>query len=240
MKKTDAEKTLHALNVLIGFFLFLGSIVGVITIGISIVLFFIGIIVNLVLAFVYGNYKKNGRCRKAVITLRAISISIIMLAMLAPMIMMKFQNNKFIYPVKRFCYNYGNYSIVKNNILPSGLPEKCDDYLFITMGSFPAQDYHPSAYLVFHTDSGTISEYENYFESLENSERKVTHMPDKEDYYDDDSRLKCPKELPQHVFNRLKPQHIHDFKNSIIYTVPSYYGKGCMLDYKSGLAVFWY
>lgn len=240
MKKTDTEKTLYALNILIGFFLFWVSIYGVITFGISIVLFFIGIIVNLVLALSYGIYKNHNRCRTAVIVLRAVSITILVLAVLAPMIMMKFQNNKFIYPVKRFCYNYGNYSMVKNNILPSGLPEKCDDYLFITQGSFPAQDYHPSAYLIFHTDSETLSEYENHFDSLYNAERKVTHMPDKKDYDDDDSRLKCPKELPQHVFYRLEPEHIHNFEDSIIYTVHSYYGKGCMLDYKSGLAVFWY
>lgn len=121
------------------------------------------------------------------------------------------------------------------------MPKKCDDYMFITQGSFPAQDYHPSAYLAFHTDSETLKKYENHFDSLNNVELKVTHMPDKEKSMGgDDSWSKCPEELPRHVFGQLQPEHIHDFEKAIIYTVPSYYGKGCMLDYNSGLAVFWY
>lgn len=237
MKKT----TLHALNILIGFFLFMGIIWFVCTITLSITLFFIGFIVNFALALIYEKYMLYGRFRKAVIVLRSVAVTVLALAVLAPVMLMKFDRNKIVYPVKRFCYSYGNYGVIDNNILPSFLPKKCDDYMFITQGSFPAQDYHPSAYLVFHTDSGTLNKYENYFDSLNNAELKVTHMPDKEDYMDnDDLRLKCPEELPMHVFQRLKPEHIHDFEKAIIYKIPAYYGKGCMLDYDSGLAVFWY
>ncbi|MDE6539624.1 MAG: hypothetical protein K2K66_05495, partial [Ruminococcus sp.] len=125
-----------------------------------------------------------------------------------------------------------------NNILPESLPKKCDNYMFITQGSFPAQDYHPSAYLAFHTDTGTLEKYEEHFSLLNDAELKITHMPDKEKYVAyDDSWLKCPEELPQHVFQRLEPEHIHNFEKAIIYT---HYSKGCMLDYNSGLAVFWY
>lgn len=241
MKKTTSRDVLHALNILIGFFLFLGGIWFVCTITLSLTLFFIGFIVNFILALIYEKYMLYGRFRKAVIVLRSVAVTILLLAVLAPIMLMKFDRNKIVYPVKRFCYSYGNYGVINNNILPSFLPKKCDDYMFITQGSFPAQDYHPSAYLAFHTDSETLKKYENHFDSLNNAELKVTHMPDKENYMDnDDSWSKCPEELPRHVFGRLQPEHIHDFEKAIIYTVPSYYGKGCMLDYNSGLAVFWY
>lgn len=241
MKKSDTEKTLHALNVLIGFFLFMGIIWFVCTITLSIMLFFIGFIVNFALALIYKKYMLYGRFRKAVIVLRTVAVTVLVLAVLAPIMLMKFDRNKIVYPVKRFCYSYGNYGVIDNNILPSFLPKKCDDYMFITQGSFPAQDYHPSAYLAFHTDSETLKKYENHFDSLNNAELKVTHMPDKEKSMGgDDSWSKCPEELPRHVFQQLQSEHIHDFEKAIIYTVPSYYGKGCMLDYDSGLAVFWY
>lgn len=205
------------------------------------VLFDIGLPVNIVLVLFYRIYKKYGRFRKTVILLRTTAIIIFVLGLLAPVVLLNFKHTKSMYPIKRFCYSYGNYGVIDNNILPSFLPKKCDDYMFITQGSFPAQDYHPSAYLAFHTDSETLKKYENHFDSLNNAELKVTHMPDKEKSMGgDDSWSKCPEELSRHVFWTLQPEHIHDFKNAIIYTVPSYYGKGCMLDYDSGLAVFWY
>ncbi|MDE6102867.1 MAG: hypothetical protein K2F73_07840 [Ruminococcus sp.] len=241
MKKSDTEKTLHALNILIGFFLFMGGIWFVCTITLSITLFFIGFIVNFALSLIYEKYILYGRFRKSVIVLRSIAITVLALAVLAPIMVIKFDKTKILYPVKRFCYSYGVYGGNRNNVLPLSLPKKCSDYLFITQGSFPAQDYHPSAYLAFHTDSETLKQYEEHFSSLNDAELKITHMPDKEKYVAyDDSWLKCPEELPQHVFQRLEPEHIHDFEKAIIYIVPAYYNKGCMLDYDSGLAVFWY
>lgn len=238
MKKSDTEKTLHALNVLIGFFLFIGIIWFVCTITLSITLFFIGFIVNFALALVY---RKDGRFRKSVIILRVVAVTILVLIILAPVTLLNFKNTKFMYPIKCFCYSYGVYGIADNDILPSDLPKKCDDYMFITQGCMIAQDYHASAYLAFHTDSKTLKKYENHFDSLNNAEFKVTHMPDKEKSMGgDDSWSKCPEELPRHVFQQLQSEHIHDFEKAIIYTVPSYYNKGCMLDYDSGLAVFWY
>lgn len=210
-------------------------------IGIEAILFMIGLIVNFTLALLYEKYMLYGRFRKTVIVLRVIAVIVLASVILAPVILLNFSETKFLYPVKRFCYSYGVYSSFDNSILPSFLPKKCDDYMFITQGCFPAQDYHPSAYLIFHTDAETLKEYEDYFSSLDNAELQITQMPDKDKYTDSDGILrKCPSALPLHVFGRLEPEHIHNFENAIIYTVHSYYGKGCMLDYDSGLAVFWY
>lgn len=239
MKKSDTEKTLHALNVLIGFFLLLGIMFWVYANGITFKLFAIGFWINFALALVY---RKDGRFRKSVIILRVVAMTILVLIILVPVTLLNFKNTKFMYSIKCFCYGYGVYSDHFNNdILPSFLPKKCDDYMFVTQGCMIAQDYHASAYLAFHTDSETLKKYENHFDSLNDAELQVTHMPDKEKSMGgDDSWSKCPEELPRHVFQQLQSEHIHDFEKAIIYTVPSYYGKGCMLDYDSGLAVFWY
>lgn len=241
MKKTTSRNVLHALNALIGFLLFMGGFWFVYTITISIMLFFIGLIVNLALSLIYEKYMLYGRFRKSVIVLRSIAITVLALAVFAPITLLKFKNTKFMYPIKRFCYGYGAYSTNFNNdILPSFLPKKCDNYMFITQGSVLAQDYRPSAYLAFHTDSETLKKYEEHFNSVDNTERHTAHMSDKEEKTNFDEykiSLKCPEKLPLDVFQHLEPEHIHDFKNAIIYTR---YGSGCMLDYDSGLAVFWY
>ena len=83
------------------------------------------------------------------------------------------------------------------------MPEKCDDYLFITKGSVPAQDYHADAYLIFHTDRNTLKNYENHFDSMNDAERQTVHMPNQEEkQFPDEYKilLKCPEELPRHVF----------------------------------------
>lgn len=241
MKKTTSRDVLHALNTLIGFLLFIGGFWFVYTITISITLFFIGLIVNLALSLIYEKYMLYGRFRKSVIVLRSIAITVLALAVLAPIIVLNFKNTKLMYPLKRFCYGYGVYATNFNNdILPSFLPKKCDDYLFITKGSVPAQDYHAYAYLIFHTDKNTLKQYEEHFNSIDNAERHIAHMPDQEEKrYSDENTifLKCPEELPRNVFQSLEPEHIHNFENAVIY---KHYGKGCMLDYDSGLAVFWY
>ncbi|MDE5583866.1 MAG: hypothetical protein K2J08_09190 [Ruminococcus sp.] len=233
-KKTKDNRW-NSINVLI----MLGGIFFLMyTSGITTVLFEIGLPVNILLVLFYKIFKKYGRFRKTVIVLRVTAIIIFALGILAPITLMNFKHTKLMYPVKRFCYAYGVYTNFNNYILPESMPKKCDDYLFFTQGSFPAQDYHPSAYLAFHTDSETLKKYEEHFNSVENAECHTAHMPEENQFTGE--LMKCPEELPTHVFQRLEPEHIHDFEKAIIYKVPSYYGKGCMLDYDSGLAVFWY
>lgn len=240
---TDTKhSTLSSINVLIVFMSMpFGLMFVMYTSGIANILIEVGFWVNIVLVLFYKIYKKYGRFRKTVILLRTTAIIIFVSGLLAPVVLMNFKHTKSMYPLKRFCYNYGVYRI--ENFLPDSMPEKCDDYLFITKGSVPAQDYHADAYLIFHTDRNTLKNYENHFDSMNDAERQTVHMPNQEEKQFPDEYeilLKCPEELPRHVFWTLQSEHIHDFKNAIIYIVPAYYNKGCMLDYNSGLAVFWY
>ncbi|MDE6834317.1 MAG: hypothetical protein K2J39_08775 [Ruminococcus sp.] len=226
----------NSINVLIVTLTMFGGIMFLMyTSGITTVLFKIGLPVNIVLVLLYKIHKKYGHLKIPVIVLRIIAIIIFVSGFIAPVILINFNYTKSMYPVKRFCYNYGVHNI--GNFLPESMPEKCDDYLFITKGSIPAQDYHADAYLIFHTDKNTLKNYEEHFNSYEKAERHTAHMSDKEN---SNLWLKCPEELPRHVFSQLQSEHIHDFEKAIIYKVPAYYSKGCMLDYDSGLAVFWY
>ncbi|MDE6781345.1 MAG: hypothetical protein K2J40_07805 [Ruminococcus sp.] len=240
--KEPKDNTWHSINVLIATLTILGGIMFLMyTNGITSVLFDVGLPVNIALVLFYKIFKKYGRFRKTVIVLRITAIIIFVSGILAPITLMNFKHTKLMYPVKRFCYGYGVYSERFNkDILPESMPKKCDDYLFITEGSVPAQDYHADAYLIFHTDKNTLKKYEEHFNSVDNAERHTAHMPNPEEKQFTDKYeilMKCPEELPKYVFQRLEPEHIHDFEKAIIYT---HYSKGCMLDYDSGLAVFWY
>ncbi|MDE6539625.1 MAG: hypothetical protein K2K66_05500 [Ruminococcus sp.] len=243
-KKGTKDNKWNSINVLIVILMMpLGMMFLMYTSGITTVLFETGIPVNILLVLFYKLNKEFGHLGIPVIVLRIIAVIIFVSGFIAPLVLMNFKHTKLMYPVKRFCYSYGNYGVINNNILPESLPKKCNDYMFITKGSVVAQDYHADAYLIFHTDSETLKTYEEHFDSVDNAERHTAHMPNQEEKQIPDEYkilLKCPEELPRHVFSQLQSEHIHNFEKAIIYKVPSYYGKGCMLDYNSGLAVFWY
>lgn len=189
MKKSEMVINWEVINFLMVFVIF-GSIFFFMSVGhISSIFYKIGFPVNIALGLIHKIYKKNGRFRKPVIVLRTVAIINFILVFIAPVILLNFKNTKLMYPVKRFCYSYGVYGIADNDILPSDLPEKCENYMFITQGDTLAQDYHPSAYLVFHTDSETLKEYENHFNSMNDAERQTAHMPNQEEkQFPDDIR----------------------------------------------------
>lgn len=239
MKKISSQDILHALNILIAFLLFLYSMFFVLTFCISKFLFLLGFLVNTVLVLFYQFYKKDGRFKKIIVGLRILLITITVSAVLAPITVIGFRHTKILYPVKNLCYNYGVYG-KENDIMPLFLPKKCDDYMFITIGSFPAPDHHASAYLAFHTDTETLGKYEDNLKALEKYELSDITMPLSELNVDKELQWeKCPEQLPKHVFARLQPEHIHDFEDAVLYK-PSSNNRGCMIDYDSGFVVFWY
>lgn len=76
---------------------------------------------------------------------------------------------KSLYPIKRADYIYGVYgenTQAYQRLLPEHLPAQCTDYSFRTQGSLPAQDYHPSAALMFRTDAQTMDAYAAYYDTL--------------------------------------------------------------------------
>lgn len=202
------------------------------------------IFINIFLVFFYRIWLKKGKFRKTVIALRFTAVFAVLITFAIPLSLINFTYSKAMYKVKKFVYCNGVYSDY-DIYLPEKLPKVCNDYKFFTQGSFPAQDYHPSAYLIFHTDTETMQRLENSYKSLKDAELIEIEQLDigeyKREYGDryEEYLPEYPKQFPGHVYCRLDDKHIDDFFDVVIYEIPSYYSKGCIFDYSSGLVVYW-
>lgn len=223
------------------------------TMGVSFPMAFGGWFVYLLGVFLF--YKKtyfNFRYNKFLWLARIVGLTLMISAYLSLVICFNFENNKLMYPVKRFIYANGVKSSV-DKMLPKFLYENVSDYYFRTEGCIPAQDYRPYCYLFIHTDEKALKEYESVI-SLNSSytytrnENRTDELYQKyaEEYPEEEKwRLNCPKKLPMHVYERLyKVANITDnLDNAIIYTGDnasmwnSY--SGAMLNYETGLLAIW-
>ena len=148
-----------------------------------------------------------------------------------------FRRTRALYGAKKALYVHGvNDYDLEAKLLPAELPEYCVDYSLTTKGTAVAQDYHADLYLVFRTDRETLAKYDAKMETLPGAEKMKSGLTE-------DSRSSvpdCPASLPVHVFHALDPSLKKGLDNAIIYIIhDKAYEKGCMLDYDSGLAVFW-
>ena len=203
-------------------------------------------VLNVFLVLFYHIWLKNGTFRKTVIALRFTAILTAVITLAIPLSLINFKYCKSMYQVKKFIYCHGVYNGYMDEYLPESLPEVCEDYKFITQGSFVAQDYHPSAYLIFHTDTANMRMLEKYYKSLKDAELvEIDDVTDIEEYKQEygynymEYMPKYPKQFPGHVYSRIDDKHIDDFFDAVIYEIPSYYNKGCIFDYSSGLVVYW-
>ncbi|MDE7364654.1 MAG: hypothetical protein K2N27_07210, partial [Ruminococcus sp.] len=180
----------------------------------------------------------------AVIILRISIIIVIVLTFLVPYIVVRPDLNysKQMYQVKKFICCYGIHSGDMLEYFPEKLPEVCEDYKFITQGGGSiAQDYHPSAYLIFHTDTSTIHELEEYYKQLDGAELVEINIEAIYSHIDKQKNvIDVPKAFSGHVFAWLDDVHIDDFFDAVFYKVPSYYDRGCIFDYSSGLVVYYW
>ena len=137
-------------NRLVAVMLFFSWAFFILTIGITAMLFFPFVLANLLLAVFYKLRTKSRFFSYGVYVLRATVILILFVQLASPVIGLGFSENKAIYPIKRAVFGYGFQSgEYMDTFLPKMLPEKCDNYYFRTQLIFPAQDYHPGAYLAF-------------------------------------------------------------------------------------------
>lgn len=216
-------------------------------IGITEPMIVIDILLNIFLAVVYNKWRKikdfqwqkGRRLRTAVIILRISAIMSIILTFSVPFIVTNtsLRYVKPIYQVKRFIYSHGVYNGYMDEFLPEKLPEMCDDYKFVTQIDTLAQDYHASAYLIFHTDTATMHSLEEDYRQIDGAE--IIDINAEAIYIDDrnENVIEVPKAFPGHVYAWLDDNHKDDFFDAVIYEIPSY--KGCMFDYSSGLVVYW-
>ena len=212
--------------------------------------FFIVLLVLFILIPVfYRIHRKNGKCLVALWIVRIAFVLCIALYAVLPFIGIRYEHDKNFYVLKKFIYNNGVYIPPSDisEMLPKHLPDDCREYKYKTQLGSIAQDYHPSEYLMFYTDSETISDYERHFNELPNcvrSDETVSHMRmvKEGDKYVEKTYLE-PKYFPDHAFSWLDDVHREEFldmRNAAVYRrTDTYYTNGCLIDYDSGLVVFW-
>ncbi|WP_139199792.1 hypothetical protein [Ruminococcus albus] len=135
------------------------------------------------------------------------------------------------YNIKRLDYTYGVFG--KNaeyykKLLPEKLPDKCEDYSFVTKGSILAQDYHASSCLMFRTDEETIKYYAEYY-SLLCDEIRVENDDSEEKIKGLDSFLKQARISDE--------SRRGEFDNAELYWIDGHFPKGALLDRDSGYVV---
>ena len=194
----------------------------------------------------YKQYRNKGKFHKSLWAARITFVILLLIPLPLPYIGVNFEHDSQFYVLKKFIYTYGVYDVGSDidEMLPKHLPDDCRDYKFKTQLGSIAQDYHPSAYLMFHTDSGTISGYEERFEKLTNCEKKdAASERFVRDKNNDIVQYAYPEAFPDHVFMWLDDVHKQDLlnaENAVIYRMTdTYYGRGCLIDYDSGLVVYW-
>lgn len=240
------------INILIAVFeIFSGAfLLCLATFGITLILFPFFVIINVILAILYKKYQKNKKGKILLNTMRIAALAVMAIIQLSPMAIINFRNTPNAYPLKKIVYTYGvGHTERCRQIFPKWLPKNCEDYTFITQGQSIAQDYHASAYLIFHTDGDTLRQYEERISALGIAERFENTPKNPKDYYDDDDndeykemmyiQMNRPDMLPGHVYDRFCDDISDDLGNAVIYYVHDYYSKGCMFNYETGLAVFW-
>lgn len=136
-----------------------------------------------------------------------------------------------LYPLKRFLYTYGVYgdrSGIYEALLPEQLPDACTGYRFRTQGSLIAQDYHASSYLTFYTDVATLDTYAAYYDSMDCE--RIQYAPAGET--DEEQFPHLSWFCGQMQLDLSLPEHSEQMT---LYWFDSYYPKGVLLDYDTGL-----
>mgnify|MGYP007069917280 CR=1 FL=1 len=199
------------------------------------------LLLNALLGVFYMGYRSHGLYRKRIHILRAILFAIIAIWIITPIVLLNFSSVKSLYRPKRFIYMYGVYQYrAEYEFLPEKLPKQCEDYICIAQGPFNSRESRPSLYVVFRTDSAALDEYAAKMRSL-GYEQKPSGLPtftEKRKLHISPMLMKCPESLPFYVYQSLEA-YLQDYplENAVIY---NYGNQGCMLDYESGLAVFYW
>lgn len=199
------------------------------------------LLLNALLVVFYKGYRSHGLYRKRIHIIRAVLFAIIAIWIMTPIVLLNFNDVKPLYRPKKFIYMYGVYQYREEyEFLPEKLPMQCEDYLFMPQGPFISRDSRPSLYVAFRTDSAVLDEYAAKMQSLEYEQKPSGLRTFTEEQKQKISPMhqKCPESLPFYVYQSLE-SYLQDYslENAVIY---DRYNQGCMLDYESGLAVFYW
>lgn len=225
------------LNVLVGIYSTpIGMMMTIYACGITFHMLPILIVLHIVLVLLYHRYREKQKGKTALYIVRTITVLCSVVFFLIPYPLRLFQDEPSAYLLKRELFYHGvSENDYCHTLLPERLPETCTDYKCITQGQVVAQDYHPSLYLMFRTTPDILEQYAAKAEALG---LKKTEMPDEQtvrDYYD--FLPEYPPQLMGHVLSRLEPKD--SLYGSVRYTSSDYYNKGMIVQYETGLVIFW-
>lgn len=250
-KSRFSFSTLNSIIVLL--YIFLGGFfLTVFVIGLVSYFIIPFILLNVFLAKFYKKYKKYGLHKKTVIILRTVTIISTLFCISLPIVCIRFENSKIMYQPKKMVFSYGVrvYSEETMKRFPKNLPEKCEDYYFKTEPCMPAQDYSPTAYLSFYTDTDAIKELERNCRENDGfiPECEITYeeyFEENEEYYEGDLKIIMSgylqkRGLPPYVYHRSSDKKQAELdKDTVIYNFTESNKYGYAFDYDSGLVVMW-
>lgn len=231
------------LNVLVGIYCVpVGMGLAIAILGITVKVLPLLIAMHFVLVWLYHRYQEKQKGKRALYIVRMVTVLCSVVFLVMPYALWWFKDTPSAYLLKRELYYQGVcHSDYCRTLLPERMPETCTDYKCITQGQAIAQDYHPSLYLMFRTTPEILEQYTVKAEALG---LKKTEVPDEQtvrDYileeYEMDYLPEYPSELPGHVLGRLEPED--SLYGSVRYTSSDYYNKGMIVQYETGLVIFW-
>ncbi len=214
---------------------------------------------NVILREYYRKYKQNFYYKKHVIICRVIAITLTVIICGLPMIMVFFNRTKPFYHLKQAVYSCGFSNIfeLRTREFPDFLPKECEDYYFRIKPHAPFPEAPDTfASVSFYTDEETIEKYEREFaekgyEKANSDKTFEDIMIEKQinlsEISEMDSRWLTKtyikeKGVPYYIVNFTEEEKILDLSHDVIvYDFKSKLGftSGCLLDYDSGIVIFW-
>ena len=213
---------------------------------------------NVILREYYRKYKQNFYYKKHVIICRVIAITLTVIICGSPIMMIFSNRTKPFYYLKQAVYSCGVRSMYDRytRAFPDFLPRECEDYYFKVMPSVPAPEHRSFACLSFYTDEETMEKYEREFaekgyETVNSDKSFEDIMTEKKinlsEISEMDSRWVTEayisgKGVPYYIVNFTEDEKLINLSHDVIvYDFRSRLGftSGCLLDYDSGLVIFW-
>ena len=214
---------------------------------------------NVILREYYKKYKRNYYYKKHVIICRVIAVTLTLIIFGSPTMILFFNRTKPFYHLKQAVYSCGlsNISELRTREFPDFLPKECEDYYFIIKPHAPFPEAPDTfASVSFYTDEETIEKYEREFagkgyEKANSDKTFEDIMIEKQinlsEISEMDSRWLTKtyireKGVPQYIVNFTEEEKLFNLsRDAIVYNFRSRLGftSGCLLDYDSGLVIFW-
>ena len=219
------------------------------------------IIANAFLIDYYKKYKINFYYKKHVNICRVIAVTLTLIIFGSPLMVIFFNRTKPFYHLKQAVYSCGYRSVIEQRTkeFPDFLPLECEDYYFRIKAPAPFPEATDTyACVSFYTDEETIKKYEQEFaekgyETVNDDKtfedimlEKGVDISELTDYCDDmewvvDTYLR-EKGTPYYVSFSVNDEKKQDLTHDVIvYNFRSKLGftSGCLLDYESGIVIFW-